>query len=111
MAYLSGHGWTILERNVRLGRDEIDIVALDPGPPRTLVFVEVRANRNGRFGTPEESVGHQKRRAVYRAALAYRRDRRSVALPWRVDLVALELAPRLAPAAGRFTLRHLKGLD
>jgi hypothetical protein len=38
---LEGAGWTILARNVRVGRDELDLVAIDPGPPRALVVVEV----------------------------------------------------------------------
>ena len=39
---LEAAGWTILARNVRVGRDELDLVAIDPGPPRALVVVEVR---------------------------------------------------------------------
>ena len=31
-ARLAAAGWTILARNVRLGRDELDLVAIDPGP-------------------------------------------------------------------------------
>ncbi|HEY8800297.1 MAG TPA: YraN family protein, partial [Candidatus Limnocylindrales bacterium] len=39
---LIGAGWTILGRNVRVGRGELDIVAIDRGPPPELVIVEVR---------------------------------------------------------------------
>ena len=30
---LAARGWTILARNVRVGRGELDLVAVDPGPP------------------------------------------------------------------------------
>ena len=39
---LEGVGWQVLARNVHVGRAELDIVAVDPGPPRMLVIVEVR---------------------------------------------------------------------
>lgn len=67
-ASLTRSGWTVLERNVRLGRDEIDIVALDPGPPRRLVLVEVRERRSRGYGLPEESLGASKRARLRRAA-------------------------------------------
>ena len=33
-ARLVGLGWTILAANLRIGRDEIDLLAVEPGPPR-----------------------------------------------------------------------------
>jgi len=36
---LSARGWLILARNVHAGRSELDIVAVDPGPPARLVVV------------------------------------------------------------------------
>src|SRR5450756_883261 len=59
-ARLSARGWRILGRRVRAGRSELDLVAVDPGPPRTLVIVEVRWRRRRDFGLPEETVDHRK---------------------------------------------------
>ncbi|MBA2557090.1 MAG: YraN family protein, partial [Chloroflexi bacterium] len=56
VAHLSELGWTILATGLRIGRDEVDILALDPGPRGELVVIEVRSHTTGRFGTPEESV-------------------------------------------------------
>src|SRR5690242_18386035 len=61
-------GWTILGRNVRVGRDELDLVAVDPGPPAALVIVEVRRRGRRDYGLAEETVGHRKRIALRRAA-------------------------------------------
>ncbi|HLO35064.1 MAG TPA: YraN family protein, partial [Candidatus Deferrimicrobium sp.] len=90
-AMLVGNGWAILGRNVRVGRGELDIVAIDPGPPRTLVVVEVRWRRSRMFGQVEETVDHRKR-AHLRAAVGRLLEDgpRAVAalpgLPIRVDL-------------------------
>ena len=67
-ARLTSAGWTILARNVHVGRHEIDLVAIDPGPPSALVIVEVRWRVSRDFGLPEETVDHRKRRRVRAAA-------------------------------------------
>jgi putative endonuclease len=104
---LEGAGWTILARNVRVGRDELDLVAIDPGPPRALVVVEVRRRSRRDFGYAEETVDHRKRATLRRAvAMLLERGilpdgRRVPALPIRIDLVALDVA-----ADGRPSVRH-----
>lgn len=114
--YLTGIGWTILARNVRVGRSELDLVAVDPGPPATLVVVEVRANRTSRFGLPEESVDREKMRTVYRGALALRvagllpSGTRLPRLPLRVDVVSIEIGPGLGLGLDGTVLRHLRGV-
>ena len=58
----------ILARNVHVGRHELDLVAVDPGPPPALVVVEVRWRAVAGFGLPEETVDHRKRPRVRAAA-------------------------------------------
>ena len=65
---LAASGWTILGRNVHVGRHELDLVAVDPGPPRMLVAVEVRWRAGRGFGLPEETVDARKRSRVRAAA-------------------------------------------
>jgi Holliday junction resolvase-like predicted endonuclease len=60
-ARLVGLGWQVLGRNVHAGRSELDIVAVDPGPPARLVIVEVRWRRSRSFGLPEETFDYRKR--------------------------------------------------
>jgi putative endonuclease len=93
---LEANGWTILGRNVRMGRYELDIVAVDPGPPRALVVIEVRWRRTRDFGLPEETVDHRKRTRI-RAGAYGLLDRGLLAegtplprLPLRFDIVVLE---------------------
>ena len=66
-AALARAGWTILARNMRLGRDELDIIAIDPGPPAALVVVEVRRRGRRDFGLAEETLDRRKRAAMRRA--------------------------------------------
>jgi len=95
-ALLEEAGWPILGRNVRIGRDELDIVAVDPGPPPTMVFVEVRWRARRDFGLPEETFDHRKRQRIRRAIAGLREIGRLPdgtalpALPVRVDLVVVE---------------------
>ncbi|MGD0019523.1 MAG: YraN family protein [Candidatus Limnocylindrales bacterium] len=58
---LAARGWRILARNVHVGRSELDIVAVDPGPPARLVVVEVRWRRSREFGLAEETFDRRKR--------------------------------------------------
>jgi len=58
---LVGRGWRILARNLHAGRSELDIVAVDPGPPSRLVVVEVRYRRSRDYGLPEETFDRRKR--------------------------------------------------
>jgi putative endonuclease len=119
-------GWRIVGRQVPVGRDELDIVAVEPGTGPsvggTLVFVEVRSARDGRFGAPEESVVGRKAARTYRAALALLRagtlpDGRALPrLPWRVDVVAVtglgaDVPDGPAHALPRLRVRHLRGVD
>lgn len=93
--HLSALGWTILGRNERVGPDEIDIVALEPGDAMTLVLIEVRSRSGPRFGAATESLDRRKVARLYRAALALSRGAGTFTVPgpprppWRVDLLAL----------------------
>jgi putative endonuclease len=93
---LTDAGWTILARNVHVGRHEIDIVAVDPGPPAALVIVEVRWRTGRAYGLAEETVDHRKRVRI-RAAAYGLLERGTLPdgspiprLPLRFDLVAVE---------------------
>jgi putative endonuclease len=88
-------GWSILGRNIRVGRAEIDILAVDPGPPTWLVAVEVRWRSSRAFGLPEETVDRAKLARLRAAALTLREGAHLTGLPIprlpiRVDVIAVE---------------------
>lgn len=102
MVALLEAGWQIVGRNVHVGRAELDIVAIDPGPPRELVVVEVRWRRRRDFGLAEETVDHRKRTRLRQAAHRLMERGDHPRLPLRLDLVAVEPAPDGRSA----TIRH-----
>jgi putative endonuclease len=105
--YLVRNGWTLLGRNVRIGRGELDLIARRGD---VLAFVEVKARRTAEYGTPEDAVDARKRRKVARLAEIWLSVR-----PWalrgvrdvRFDIVAVDATsrpPAVRHLAGAFTL-------
>lgn len=90
-AFLEKRGWTILGRNVRTARGELDLIARDAD---TLVFVEVRTRRGHSFGSPEESVTRRKQQKLVELAESYLQTQPVADIPCRIDVVVVELGPR-----------------
>ncbi len=68
---LRAGGWTILERNSRTPRGEIDIIALEGDD---LVFVEVKSGHEGSVSGPERpvlAIGQRKQRRLRALAAAW----------------------------------------
>jgi putative endonuclease len=100
---LTALGWTILGRNIHFGRNEVDLLAVDPGSPRALVIVEVRWRATRAFGLGEETFDWRKR-AHLRAAAGRLHELATLAdgtplphLPIRIDLVVVEPGERGGP--------------
>lgn len=99
--HLEALGWRVLARHVRVRRDELDLVATDPGPPAALVVVEVRWRARRDFGLPEETIDGRKRARLRRAGFGLREAGRLPdgtplpSLPLRFDLVVVEPRGRL----------------
>ncbi len=83
---LEAEGYRILGRRVRVGRDELDLVATHGRDgPRQLVFVEVKTRASDAFGGGRAAVDKRKRHALCRAAARYLR--RMPRTPFRFDVV------------------------
>jgi putative endonuclease len=105
--YFVRNGWTLLGRNVRIARGELDLIARRG---HVLAFVEVKARRTAAYGAPEDAVDRRKRRKVARLAELW-----LAARPWalrgvsdvRFDVVAVDastLPPVVRHLPGAFTL-------
>ena|SRR5688572_10102795 len=68
VTWLIENGFTIMHRNWRYSRYEIDIIAFKKD---FLHFIEVKARKSSRFGNPEDSVRKKKFRDLQRAADAF----------------------------------------
>ena len=66
--YLQRKGYTIIERDWKSGKRDLDIIAQDGN---IIVFVEVKTRRNRLFGEPEESVDYHKLQNLQQAISHY----------------------------------------
>ncbi len=93
LAHLANAGLVLVQRNYRVARGprarggEVDLVMRDRDG--TLVFVEVRARRDGRFGGAAASIGIAKRQRLVFAAGHFLR-RLAEPPPCRFDVVAVD---------------------
>lgn len=88
--WLEERGYRIVGRNWRCLYGELDLIAEEGGE---LVFVEVKTRRGERMGAPEEAITRVKRRRLVVSALAYLEAHSMEERPYRIDVVAVDLAP------------------
>ncbi|MCH4157781.1 MAG: YraN family protein [Acidaminococcaceae bacterium] len=67
-AFLERQGYTLLERNYRWRKGEIDVIAAKEA---TIAFVEVKTRRNLDYGLPSEAVTYSKQQKIRATALHY----------------------------------------
>ncbi len=105
--FLRERGFKVLARNVRFGRDEIDIVARERDG--TLVFVEVktRSERDVRGGYA--AVDARKRAALLRAIRIYLRLARWTRKAWRLDMIEVLVSEHEGKET--MTARQISGIS
>lgn len=93
LAHLERQGLSLVQRNYRVARGpsarggEVDLILRDRDG--TLVFVEVRARADARFGGAAASIGHAKRQRIIHAARHYLL-RLATLPPCRFDVVTVD---------------------
>ena len=83
--YLQHKGYTIIERDWKSGRRDLDIVAKNGD---VIVFVEVKTRRNSLYGQPEEAVDYRKLQSLQQAInhyIKFRHIRQEV----RFDIISI----------------------
>lgn len=89
VGFLKRRGYRIIERNFRTRMGEVDIIATDGD---TIVFVEVKARRSGRYGHPKFAVTPAKQRHLSIAALSYLKKTGNTGARARFDVVTVRYA-------------------
>src|SRR6201994_4565555 len=84
--YLKRQGMKILVRQARSRFGEIDLIAMDGD---TIVFVEVKARKGNREGSPAEAVEPRKQSQLTNLALAWLKKRKLLNHRSRFDVVAV----------------------
>jgi putative endonuclease len=106
VTYLEQKGYTILERNWRFSRAELDIIA---EKDNVWVFIEVKARSYNYYGEPENSVDNQKEYMTAEAAAAYMREKN---YEWeiRFDIVSILLPANEEPIIKHYEDAFFPGL-
>ena len=84
--HLERAGWIILDRNFRMGRKEIDLVARRD---EVVAFVEVKTRAGPGFGHPLEAITWRKRREIQQVAAAWIDRHAALPVSYRFDAVAV----------------------
>ena len=84
-AYLEQKGYTIMERDWKSGRRDIDIIAREGN---TVVFVEVKTRRSSVFGEPEEAIDFHKLQNLQQAINHYVKYNH-IRQPIRFDIISI----------------------
>ncbi|MEK9502266.1 YraN family protein [Gaopeijia maritima] len=100
--WLEERGWTVLDRNVRFQRREIDLVVRRGG---TVAFVEVKGRRSDDRGHPLEAVTARKRREIEAVARWWVAHHGVGEREFRFDAVAVRAVGR----SGRVAIEHVEG--
>jgi len=87
--FLKRHGYRILQRNARVDKAELDLIALAPDG-HTLVFVEVKTSMQGPFHPATRFHPRQQQRMM-QAAVRWMKRNHLTDRPLRFDLVGVLL--------------------
>jgi putative endonuclease len=90
-SYLQKAGLTLLKRNFRYGRGEIDLIMQQKS---LVVFVEVRYRKNAHYGSAIESIDLAKKQRLRKTAHFYLQQfDKQQRFDWRYDWLGLSPAP------------------
>lgn len=100
--YLLAHDYTILERNWRCRRGELDIVACKGN---AVVAIEVKTRRGTRYGAPLESIGYIKARRLRSLLALWVRERKPGRTRLRIDAIGITYGEGARPR-----IEHIEGI-
>lgn len=98
--YLERAGWMIVDRNFRMGRKEIDLIARRG---EVIAFVEVKTRAGLGYGHPLEAITWKKRREIQQVAAAWIDRKGREEDTYRFDAVAVQVGGGGAP-----TIEHVE---
>jgi putative endonuclease len=87
ISYLQEHGFRVVDTNVRVGNEEVDIVAFDTGV-QEIVFVEVKTRSTQWYGSPSSAVDWKKMRSLRFVAKTYCRMK-NLTQDYRFDIITV----------------------
>jgi putative endonuclease len=92
--HLNAKDYTIMDRNYRFERNEVDLVCFDPharGGRGEIVFVEVKTRSGLVFDAAEPTVDEEQQTTIVNVAKAYLYERQLEGSPTRFDVIRVVL--------------------
>jgi putative endonuclease len=89
--FLHAHGYKILMRNFSCRFGEIDIIARQG---KTTVFIEVKTRSSTEFGQPQDSIGPDKIKHIFRCAQFYIKNNGYSDEEFRFDIISIVLTDK-----------------
>jgi putative endonuclease len=86
--FLLRTGWHVLDRNFRMGRKEIDVIARRG---EVVAFVEVKTRSGLGYGHPLEAITWKKRREIQQVAAAWIERKGRQGDIYRFDAVSVQV--------------------
>ena len=96
---LEKKSYTILERNWRFSRAEIDIIAMQDD---LMIFIEVKTRSSDLFGLPEELISISQQKLIADAATQYMK-KKQYEWAFRFDIIAI-----LKDSKDNYDIKHLE---
>jgi putative endonuclease len=100
LGHLVRKGWTVLDRNVRFGRREIELVVRRGA---TVAFVEVKGRGGAGYGHPLEAITGRKRSEIEKVATWWVARNGEEGLEYRFDGLGV-----LRAEGGGFSVEHIE---
>jgi len=85
--FLTKQGLKLVKANYRSRYGEIDLIMQDNN---SLVFVEVRARKNQRYGSGAETIDYRKQQKIIKTAECFlQKNKRYAKSPCRIDVISI----------------------
>jgi len=84
--YIEKRGYKIVEKNLRIGGSELDIIAIDGS---FLVFIEVKSRSSIASGLPEEYVDARKKKKIISGAKFFSARKKYREMFIRFDIISV----------------------
>lgn len=85
-SYIEEKGFKIIEKNFRISRGEIDLIA---EKENTIIFIEVKTRKNSFFGPPQSAVNFKKQNKIKKVAKYFLVNNNYKDYKKRFDVIAI----------------------
>ena len=108
--YLHNHGYKILASNFTIQGGQIDLVTQfqSADHPLKIIFFEIKTRTNQSFGTAEEIISRNQKKALLYTAQIFLANHQLFHSSWQFDLISINLNLKLHPPLAK--IQHISNI-